>query len=210
MAKRVIKCNRCQRNHQANCVNSRETIVSALNSKQWLCKRCKYIVKCQEQNNTEPELANPEEIDLREEEDIDLDFWKEVLEDLAKEDKTKSKEQDIPKLKIKRTKKRREIAENNEKQYIKKHKFEQKEEAKQSEAEQSKIESESEAEVEWLVEDIIDYHWQDDTFLIKWAGFSKKHNSWEPRDNLSKCEQLLNKFRRTRKFRKSLLRAEIK
>ncbi|KAK3102045.1 hypothetical protein FSP39_008354 [Pinctada imbricata] len=56
----------------------------------------------------------------------------------------------------------------------------------------------------WEVERILDYVQEDekDFYLIKWKGWSNAYNSWEPKENLS-CEELLVEFQsngRKRKF----------
>lgn len=33
-----------------------------------------------------------------------------------------------------------------------------------------------------------------DRFLVKWEGFSDKHNTWEPLENLSGCRDLVDDF----------------
>merc|ERR1712173_131143 len=49
---------------------------------------------------------------------------------------------------------------------------------------------------EWEVEKILDMEVQQgqEMFFIKWKGFSNKHNTWEPREHLTSCEEALERF----------------
>ncbi|UKZ90331.1 uncharacterized protein TrAFT101_005354 [Trichoderma asperellum] len=56
---------------------------------------------------------------------------------------------------------------------------------------------------EWEVEQIVDsridpetmQHW----FKVKWKGYTSKHNTWEPKKNLTNCKALLEKYEKAGK-----------
>ncbi|CAJ0552868.1 Ff.00g009460.m01.CDS01 [Fusarium sp. VM40] len=54
--------------------------------------------------------------------------------------------------------------------------------------------SDTEWEVEEIVESRIDTTTKKQVYLVKWKGYSSKHNTWEPRKNLGNCLKLVRKF----------------
>jgi hypothetical protein len=55
-------------------------------------------------------------------------------------------------------------------------------------------------EKEYQIEAIIDHKLMNETpyYRIKWAGWPSSANTWEPIDNLRKCQNLIVKFHRPR------------
>jgi len=53
-------------------------------------------------------------------------------------------------------------------------------------------------EVEWEVEEILDshWHWRRFQYLIKWKGYSHKHNSWESVSKVSTPELMVEFYRK--------------
>jgi hypothetical protein len=56
-------------------------------------------------------------------------------------------------------------------------------------------------EEEWEVEEILDFRRKakTDQFLVRWKGFSPADDSWEPRQNLTGCEELIQEFHNKQK-----------
>lgn len=211
-----IKCNLCKEYHSPNCSDPEETILGALSSKEWYCKLCKIRASSQQlklnevQSEPEPSTSNEEigkeieeeNIDINQE--IDLEFWKEVLIELKKEDEEEFKAiEEVQKLKL-REKQEGKSSEEKEAQ-LEESSSEESETVTQEEKGAALV-AEEDSDKEWLVDDIIDYNSKEDTFLIKWTGFSKKENTWEPRKNLTRCCKLLQQFKQRRDLRKRLSR----
>jgi Chromo (CHRromatin Organisation MOdifier) domain/Integrase zinc binding domain len=59
---------------------------------------------------------------------------------------------------------------------------------------------------EWEVEDLLDHTGEGSLrrYLVKWAGWPVEYNTWEPIENLTHCQQLLDRYhkRRTKTHRK--------
>jgi len=61
-------------------------------------------------------------------------------------------------------------------------------------------EEEDEEEEEWEVERIVQKRFREDEtpeYLIKWVGYEEEENTWEPRVNLTHCQELLDEFEET-------------
>ena len=63
------------------------------------------------------------------------------------------------------------------------------------ESEVKREEQEMEPEVNYEVEEILDY--KDGWYLVKWLDYDDSHNSWEPASNLS-CPEMLTLFHKER------------
>jgi Chromo (CHRromatin Organisation MOdifier) domain len=57
------------------------------------------------------------------------------------------------------------------------------------------IEGEFEYEVEQILDSRLD--WGNLQYLVKWLGYTKEHNTWEPISNLTNSQEAVDKFHRT-------------
>ncbi len=68
----------------------------------------------------------------------------------------------------------------------------------------SNEDAQEEAEDEYVVEKIVDKRIANGTvkYLVKWTGWPDSDNTWEARDNLENCKDLVEKFELRRKAEK--------
>lgn len=57
---------------------------------------------------------------------------------------------------------------------------------------------------EWVVEQII-MESEDGKFLVKWKGFPIKKATWEPRKNLTNCEEIFKEYVALKKILSSIM-----
>ena len=50
------------------------------------------------------------------------------------------------------------------------------------------------SENKYKIEKIIDYDYKNQQYFIKWKRYDKKKNIWEPKKNLTGCEDLIQSF----------------
>lgn len=54
--------------------------------------------------------------------------------------------------------------------------------------------SQEEYQVERIVDSMIDADTKEHLYMVKWKGYPSKDNTWEPKSNLKKCENLLKDY----------------
>jgi hypothetical protein len=58
-------------------------------------------------------------------------------------------------------------------------------------------------EQEWEVDQVLDFDSQSGCYLVKWKGYNHSANTWEPKENLKNCRELIKQYKKTKKMRES-------